>query len=387
MGDFENVFGAGADADDIIDGYNREYLRASENETECCDTATDDQFEAEGQQNELSAWRASISARGYTPGPRFSSFEELSEWDKENKRPHIRRRNSDGFEVYFTDNVDRVLSLEQFHRDNRQPSVSRLMFRTSGAHTLDQFRKKAVETLTLQPEEQPVAQLQNSAWLVICAIEDGALREDIGDIKRCATWLRSLVNFVEEREGKIGNFQISDALRLQIARALRLQYDDDMLHFKGRRLRDDGQVDNALDCFARARNLAPRTTRQMSEKRTRLYAETIFSICENILKAEACEDSAKDFLHMLDCYSDLGLFKGTRLHWNILSLAIDARNWEWLDIHEFLVRWRPDVLHIGESHRNEAEAALAKLKAIIPSLAPHEVSAARAFLSESERSP
>jgi len=104
MGDFEDVFGAGADAVDIIDGYNRQYLRSSSREkANWWGTATEDELEAAEQQDEVVAWRASMASRGYSKGPQFSSYDELSEWDRGNNRPHVRRRTSFGYEVFFTD--------------------------------------------------------------------------------------------------------------------------------------------------------------------------------------------------------------------------------------------------------------------------------------------
>jgi hypothetical protein len=54
------------------------------------------------QQDEFEAWRASLLAKGYKQGPRFSSYDELSEWDRTNKLEHVRRRTSFGFEVFFS---------------------------------------------------------------------------------------------------------------------------------------------------------------------------------------------------------------------------------------------------------------------------------------------
>jgi len=106
VGDFEDVFGAGADAVDIIDGYSRQYERASAREkANWWGTATEEELEATDSYDELDAWRRSMLSRGYTRGPRFSSYTELSAWDHENKRPHIRRRNGNGFEVFFTDRI------------------------------------------------------------------------------------------------------------------------------------------------------------------------------------------------------------------------------------------------------------------------------------------
>lgn len=99
MGDFEDVFGAGADADDIIDGYSRDYIRE---QAALKRAAKRKPFPSTNI--DIEDWRASMSARGYIKGPRFNSYDELSKWDKSNRRPHIRRRNSDGFEVFFTNN-------------------------------------------------------------------------------------------------------------------------------------------------------------------------------------------------------------------------------------------------------------------------------------------
>ena len=104
MGDFEDVFGAGTDAADIIDRYSRQYQRASARErANWHGTATEEELEAADYGEELDAWRQRMVSRGYTEGPTFSTYAELSAWDRENKRPHIRRRNGSGFEVFFTD--------------------------------------------------------------------------------------------------------------------------------------------------------------------------------------------------------------------------------------------------------------------------------------------
>ena len=104
MGDFEDVFGAGADAVEIIDRYSRQYQRASAREkANWHGTATEEELEVADYADELDAWRQRMVARGYTKGPKFSTYAELSVWDRENKRAHIRRRNGEGFEVFFTD--------------------------------------------------------------------------------------------------------------------------------------------------------------------------------------------------------------------------------------------------------------------------------------------
>lgn len=104
MGDFEDVFGVGVDAVDIIDGFSREFERASARErANWYGNATKEELEAADYEDELSTWRQSMMERGYTKGPAFSSYAELSAWDSENTRPHVRRRNGNGFEVFFTD--------------------------------------------------------------------------------------------------------------------------------------------------------------------------------------------------------------------------------------------------------------------------------------------
>lgn len=63
----------------------------------------DDEYRSELKQNsEIQEWRNSMESRGYSRGPTFSSYLQLSEWDKTNNRPHVRRRSPRGFEVYFT---------------------------------------------------------------------------------------------------------------------------------------------------------------------------------------------------------------------------------------------------------------------------------------------
>jgi hypothetical protein len=36
-------------------------------------------------------WMTSMLARGYSKGPAFQSYDEMSVWDKTNTRPHARR--------------------------------------------------------------------------------------------------------------------------------------------------------------------------------------------------------------------------------------------------------------------------------------------------------
>lgn len=106
MGDFEDVFGSGADAVDIIEGYSREYERGSTRRKpngRSTTTHRDSKSEDTERQDELSSWSASMVARGYTKGPVFPSYEDLSVWDRSNTRPHVRRSSYRGYLVYFTD--------------------------------------------------------------------------------------------------------------------------------------------------------------------------------------------------------------------------------------------------------------------------------------------
>lgn len=103
MGDFEDVFGAGADAVDIIEMHNRQYLRELRQEkSRDLRSIAGAKAKAGSEGNELELWRTLMLSRGYLKGPRFSSFEELSEWERENARPHVRRRTPFGFEVFYT---------------------------------------------------------------------------------------------------------------------------------------------------------------------------------------------------------------------------------------------------------------------------------------------
>ena len=88
MGDFEDDCGAGADAVDIIDGYSREYERSSRSERANWNGASSHGGSQEQGRND--SWSAAISAKGYTQGPRFNSYDELSAWDSSNacSQPH-----------------------------------------------------------------------------------------------------------------------------------------------------------------------------------------------------------------------------------------------------------------------------------------------------------
>lgn len=104
MGDFEDVFGAGADASEIIDGYAETYNRSSWKEkVSWRGKPSDEKFEAASQWDEEDAWMASMKAKGYVRGPHFDSYRQLVEWDHVNTRPHIRRPTYYGYDIFFTD--------------------------------------------------------------------------------------------------------------------------------------------------------------------------------------------------------------------------------------------------------------------------------------------
>ena len=96
MGDFQDVFGAGADAVDIIEGFNRQYLREQRANA----------FEARAARrhdNSDNAWLATMLAGGYRKGPFFESYDALACWERaEAPRPHIRKPLNGGYQVFFT---------------------------------------------------------------------------------------------------------------------------------------------------------------------------------------------------------------------------------------------------------------------------------------------
>jgi hypothetical protein len=48
-------------------------------------------------------WIEDMLARGYSKGPVFQSYDEMSAWDKTNTRPHVRSAVGAGYQVCFTD--------------------------------------------------------------------------------------------------------------------------------------------------------------------------------------------------------------------------------------------------------------------------------------------
>ncbi len=51
-------------------------------------------------------WIDDMLARGYSKGPAFQSYDEMSAWDKTNTRPHVRSAVGAGFQVCSTDGGD-----------------------------------------------------------------------------------------------------------------------------------------------------------------------------------------------------------------------------------------------------------------------------------------
>lgn len=98
MGDFEDVFGAGTDAVDIIEGFSREYARSSwkEKGKENWDGSGNDSLKSAYHRTGNDSWSTAMAAKGYTKGPQFNSYDELSAWDSLNARSHIRSRTEQG---------------------------------------------------------------------------------------------------------------------------------------------------------------------------------------------------------------------------------------------------------------------------------------------------
>jgi hypothetical protein len=48
-------------------------------------------------------WIEDMLARGYSKGPAFQSYDEMSAWNKSNTRPHVRSAIGCGYQVRFTD--------------------------------------------------------------------------------------------------------------------------------------------------------------------------------------------------------------------------------------------------------------------------------------------
>jgi len=104
MGDFEDHYGAGADADNIISNNNVGYARATwVQKARWFGEPSQDKLDKAIARDEFEAWSKAMTAKGYTRGPQFETHDKLKEWDAANKRPHVRREGYGGYTVFFTD--------------------------------------------------------------------------------------------------------------------------------------------------------------------------------------------------------------------------------------------------------------------------------------------
>lgn len=232
-----------------------------------------------------------------------------------------------------------------------QPAVSLLMFNVSGAHTLEEFRKHVAARLECHPAELSDRQRSNDGWLMVCAIREAAEREDRETIARCSRWLESLLRLQSFEEPHPAGKSVSPRLITHAYQAIDLQNESKMLSFRALHLNAGGRTEEAFVCFARSHRLAGKNTDAMSERAARAYAELLLKECIAVLAAEPQDASADIVKHLLRSYLDLGLFRASRLHWNVLSVAIEASAHGWLDLTGFLATWRPQYLQVGVSHR------------------------------------
>ena len=104
MGEFEDHFGAEADADNIISRNSDGYSRSSWVEkARWFGEPSKAKLEAAIARDEFETWSKSMIVKGYIRGPQFQSHEDLQKWDSNNKRPHVQREGYGGFTIYFTD--------------------------------------------------------------------------------------------------------------------------------------------------------------------------------------------------------------------------------------------------------------------------------------------
>jgi hypothetical protein len=120
MGDFEDKFSVGTE--NIIDGHSREHERSSRNEKSNWNSVSPPVDPTEYRHND--SWSAAMAAKGYTQGPQFSSYEELSAWDSLNARSHVRSRTEQGYQIYFTDGQSHGGSESTVARDSKKPTPS-----------------------------------------------------------------------------------------------------------------------------------------------------------------------------------------------------------------------------------------------------------------------
>ena len=105
MGDFEDVFGAGADADSIISGYADDYGKATHLEKVNWFRPASPEEEAVAiEKDDFDNWCKKVVRQGGKRGPSFSTYSEMKSWDVSNNKPHVRRRSPrGGFQIYFID--------------------------------------------------------------------------------------------------------------------------------------------------------------------------------------------------------------------------------------------------------------------------------------------
>jgi hypothetical protein len=268
-------------------------------------------------------------------------------------------------------------SLEGAH----QPAVSYLMFRLSGAHTLEQFRIKVAETLACDPYKFSLAQLQKGGWLVTYAIEEAIMRESRSDIDICTAWLEAMLQIASSK--RLEGSGITPRLIQRAGQLLKVRSEAEMLLHKATQLKESGQAGAAIATFSRAqtRTKAPL---QMSEHRARAYADTLLDDCKKMLISDR---NSQTFCDSLAAYLSLSLFKSTRMHWNFLAIACEGQGRGWIDIAEFLPAWRPERLQIGRSHIAEARAALSKVEEILPTVSFRDRDYLEAFLLEAKLAP
>ncbi len=101
MGDFEDVFGAGADADDIIDGYSRDYGRENHvGKANWFGNATSKQLAIAQEKDDRDKLYTRMRVRGYHPTEEFKTYKEVVLWDQSNTEPFIRVPFYDGWIVF-----------------------------------------------------------------------------------------------------------------------------------------------------------------------------------------------------------------------------------------------------------------------------------------------
>ena len=112
MGDFEDVFGAGVDADEIISGYSKSYEKASAvekaNWSPFIGTSDPKKLLQAHDQDEYDNWSSKMDRQGFVHETSFKTFQELDAWQDKNKTiEFISRRTHLGFVVFVRSNSSR----------------------------------------------------------------------------------------------------------------------------------------------------------------------------------------------------------------------------------------------------------------------------------------